>query len=264
MHLLSYPPVYERPVLLNGREVEVERIWQGIKQTHPLAMDEEHYLVVSNTRQTLLVLSGERHGDVFHILNMVPMTDKPFYQWKNLMRQLEVVHFDVVLDPSAHVEHGICQAMGLEFVTKRVKFTPFDVSRFNTRAPMIHRQENCSLDDMERVCQITKQSLPGYKHVLKEVAFGFMETLVRKQNDKITSVLFVTQTPNTVTVANYVSVFHQQDRQYAQDFSEFFRYLLKLCGTQKKSLYISLDAKAEIPTYDGITHEVVTHHYTIA
>lgn len=263
MRLHLFPSYVDEEIILGTRKMSLMDFWDSTKKVYKLDEYDENYLLLSNTRRCQLIFSGYRQGDIMYITKLIPLADNPKIVWKRLMRLLEVKHIEVYTDPDSNVEGGIARSLGLTWCGVKVEFTPYDVSRFCTRAPMVREQDNCSLEEIEEVCRLVKDKHLGYKTVLSELAMGLNTLLVRSQNGIITSVAFIGEVGDIDTVSNFISRHSPGSREHGQDFAEFFRYMLNRCGIKKRKLRISLAPNTSIPTYDGIYHEVVMHSYAL-
>lgn len=254
-------------VEFNGRRARLDRVWEAIKSYRGLNDHDEHYLILSNQDRVLLYFSGNRSGKHFYIQGLSPFVDQPFKQWKALQRELEVNYLEVVTGADGKEMGAMFGTMGLELVTQRVVFTITDPSVVNFPTTGIQLQDESSLEEIAALCDLAKRKMVDATDILSSAAAGAIDVQMRFLGDgsKLSSALFYGTVADSMYVSEaFVCEYPAGTREYADEFLEHFRSLLGRCAREKKEFSIALASHAQIPEYDGITHEVRSHHYIVA
>lgn len=250
----------------NGRPARLEKVWDAIKRLRGLSDHDEHYLVVSNTDRVLMYFTGQRSGQHYYISGITPLSDKPFRQWKALQRELDVRYLELVADGKDGRElESMMTGLGLKLVSKRIEFTISDPDRVHFDVDGVQQQDHTSLEEIVALCELARCVMDDPEDLLANAAAGAIDVQLRLTERVLTSALFYsTLNEKTLVSEGFISAYRVGSIDYAQEFVQHFHALLVRCAKEKKSLSIALAAEATIPPYDGIKHEVVTYHYSIA
>lgn len=252
-------------VQFNGKMARLDKVWAAIKGYRGLHDHSEHYLILSNNDRVLMYFNGSRSGRHFYIQGISPMVDQPFKQWKALQRELEVNYLELITGHDGYEMQAAFGEMGLELVTKRVVFTVEDPAKVHFPTTGLQHQDNSSLEEIGALCELAKKKMADAEDVLASAAAGAVDVQMRFADNMLTSALFYSELGTEALVSEgFVSVYPLGSQEYAEEFIEHFRGMLSRCATEKKTFSIALAAEAKVPEYDGITHEVRSHHYTFA
>lgn len=250
-------------VTFSGRLTKVSRVWDALGQLSKLDIHDDHHLVISNTGQVMLYLSGNRSGNFYYIDNIVEFTEKPFSMWKSLMRALEVKYFEVVSSPVEYAFQSRLVAMGLEFVSKRVSFTVDDPSLVSFKTEHVVHGDNCSLEEIEALCALLKRTAPDNMHMLERASIGASEVILRIVDGEVVCAMFYSKLGNTLNSEAYICKHPSGTRGYGMEFVELFKTMLNMASDEGMKMAIGLAAGVGVPTYAGITNKVISHHYTL-
>ncbi|ANZ48684.1 hypothetical protein BIZ83_gp169 [Erwinia phage vB_EamM_ChrisDB] len=253
-------------VQFNGKMARIDKVWNALSQFRGGLCDHtEHYMILSNSDRVLMYFNGTRSGRHFYIQGLSPLSDQTFKQWKALQRELEVSYLELIAGADGGSVRSQFEAMGLKFVTKRVVFTITDPDAVTFPTCGIQLQDNSSLEEIAALCELAKKKLAGAEDILSSAAVGAVSVQMRFTGNILTSAMFYSEVGTEMLVSEaFVSVYPTGSTEYAEEFIEHFRGMLGRCATENKHYSIALAAEAKIPEYEGIEHEVRSHHYTFA
>ncbi|QVW28625.1 hypothetical protein pEaSNUABM8_00128 [Erwinia phage pEa_SNUABM_8] len=251
-------------VQFNGKMARIDKVWTALSQFRGGLCDHtEHYMILSNSDRVLMYFNGTRSGRHFYIQGFSPLADQPFKQWNALRRELEVSYLELITGAEGGSVRAQFESMGLSFVTKRVLFTITDPSLVSFPTCGIQLQDNSSLDEIAALCELAKKKLAGAEDVLASAAAGATSVQMRFTGNVLTSAMFYSELGKEMLVSEaFVSVYPVGSMEYAGEFIEHFRGMLGRCANEGREFSIALAAEAKIPEYEGIKHEVRSHHYT--